>query len=444
MDRYIGLDVHSSSCTLAVVGPSGKRLGSQVVETNAGALIEVLRGIPKQRHMCMEEGTLSEWLHEVLEPHVEELVVTGIGKKSRGPKSDKKDAFGLAEQLRIGSIETRVYKGRGQFGRLGNLARAYGFLVGDTVRVKNRLRSVLRSRGVGYGAGRSVYSKRDRDQWLGELPEATRALAAQLYEEHDALVALREKAEKTMLAAAKKHREWHVLGTCPGLGPIRVAELLPVVVTPYRFRSRSGFWAYCGLGIVMRSSSDWVRTQTGEWVKMPVREPAGRRHETEPGEADDRTSDRIDYAGALAHGREVRPDEVGSDEVDRARNDERGVKRCDQKDGSDEPRANRLQGKASIGILGWAWWPESPGIGYAPLESRTKRWATEPQIEGWFPLPSGERHGCDGLSDCDAEPASAPTLSRRTGNSKQADACGKNMGRRRVVVVCLDLWPHRR
>ena len=33
MDRYIGLDAHASSCTLAVVGPSGKRLGSLVVRT---------------------------------------------------------------------------------------------------------------------------------------------------------------------------------------------------------------------------------------------------------------------------------------------------------------------------------------------------------------------------------------------------------------------------
>ncbi len=275
MDRYIGLDVHASSCTLAVIGPSGKRLGTHVVETNAGALIEVLRGIPRRRHICMEEGTLSGWLHEVLEPHVAELVVAGVGTKSRGPKSDKQDAFGLAEQLRIGSIETRVYKGRGQFGRLGNLAKAYGFLVGDTVRVKNRLRSVLRSRGVAYGAGQSVYSKREREQWLGKLPESTRVQAHLLYEEHDALVALRQKAEKTMLAEAKKHREWHVLKTCPGLGPIRIAELLPVVVTPYRFRSRSGFWAYCGLGIVMRSSSDWVRAPTGEWMKMPVQQTRG-------------------------------------------------------------------------------------------------------------------------------------------------------------------------
>ena len=27
MQRYIGLDAHSSSCTLGVVGPGGKRLG---------------------------------------------------------------------------------------------------------------------------------------------------------------------------------------------------------------------------------------------------------------------------------------------------------------------------------------------------------------------------------------------------------------------------------
>ena len=54
MDRYIGLDAHASSCTLGVVGPSGKRLGSHVVETNARALIEVLRGIPKSRQVSCD------------------------------------------------------------------------------------------------------------------------------------------------------------------------------------------------------------------------------------------------------------------------------------------------------------------------------------------------------------------------------------------------------
>ena len=53
MDRYIGLDTHASSCTLRIVGPSGRRLGSHLVETNARALIEMLRGIPRNRHLCL-------------------------------------------------------------------------------------------------------------------------------------------------------------------------------------------------------------------------------------------------------------------------------------------------------------------------------------------------------------------------------------------------------
>ena len=44
MDRYIGLDAHASSCMVGVVGLSGKRLGSHVVETNAPVLLAVRWG----------------------------------------------------------------------------------------------------------------------------------------------------------------------------------------------------------------------------------------------------------------------------------------------------------------------------------------------------------------------------------------------------------------
>jgi hypothetical protein len=40
MPRYIGLDAQASSCTLAVLTPSGERVGSQVVETIARGPIE--------------------------------------------------------------------------------------------------------------------------------------------------------------------------------------------------------------------------------------------------------------------------------------------------------------------------------------------------------------------------------------------------------------------
>ncbi len=38
-ERYVGLDDHMESCTFGVLGPSGKRLKSMVVETNGQALV---------------------------------------------------------------------------------------------------------------------------------------------------------------------------------------------------------------------------------------------------------------------------------------------------------------------------------------------------------------------------------------------------------------------
>jgi hypothetical protein len=54
MDRYIGLDAHSSSCRVGVVSPGGKRLQTQVLETNANVLIDFIRTIPGNRHHCLE------------------------------------------------------------------------------------------------------------------------------------------------------------------------------------------------------------------------------------------------------------------------------------------------------------------------------------------------------------------------------------------------------
>jgi len=53
MRRYIGLDVHQTSTTFAVIGENGKRLGTHVVETNGHALVEQLETIPGKRHVCL-------------------------------------------------------------------------------------------------------------------------------------------------------------------------------------------------------------------------------------------------------------------------------------------------------------------------------------------------------------------------------------------------------
>ena len=43
MERYIGIDVHAASCTVAVISEKGRKLRDFPVETNGQALIEAVR-----------------------------------------------------------------------------------------------------------------------------------------------------------------------------------------------------------------------------------------------------------------------------------------------------------------------------------------------------------------------------------------------------------------
>jgi hypothetical protein len=47
VERYIGLDAHGTSCTFGVIGPSGRKLRHDVVETNGAALVSYLRQRPR-------------------------------------------------------------------------------------------------------------------------------------------------------------------------------------------------------------------------------------------------------------------------------------------------------------------------------------------------------------------------------------------------------------
>jgi transposase len=272
MDRYIGIDAHATSCTLAVVGPSGRRLSQQVVETNASALVEAVRSVPRPRHLCLEEGTHSAWLHEILSPHVDELAVVSI-TESKGPKSDQRDAFARAEQLRIGTFDKLVFKAPTQFALLRQLAGTYDALARDVVRTQCRLKALYQSRGI-TTTGKTVYGTAQRDEWLERLPVSHRPSAELLYCQLDAAQALKKSASKQLIAESHRHPISEVLETCPGLAEVRVALLIPVVVTPHRFRTARQFWSYSGLGIVMRSSSDWTR-DGDRWVRAQVNKTRG-------------------------------------------------------------------------------------------------------------------------------------------------------------------------
>jgi transposase len=264
MERYIGIDVHRDSSTVCVLSATGKRVTREVVETNGQALVSSIRKLGGTLHVCIEEGMWSEWLYEILSPHVVELVVYQ-NEWRPGAKSDAIDAYGLAEKLRLGQAGPGVFKAPPRYRKLREWARVYQALSQDSTRAKNRLKSHFGRRGVRC-TGTSVYDPYQRDSWLDQLPAAMRPAARLLGIELDGLVELKAEAEAALVAESHRHQISKVLETAPGIGPIRAALLIATVVTPHRFRSKRQFWSYCGFAVVTRSSADWVQTESG-WIK---------------------------------------------------------------------------------------------------------------------------------------------------------------------------------
>ena len=257
--KYIGMDVHMATISIAVLDAQGKLMMEVTIATQAGALLDFIHGLSGTLQVTFEEGTSAHWLYTLLEPQVAKVVVCDPRQNPRRlgeKKSDRLDARKLAEWLRLGTLKP-VYHGNSLGPALKELARSYRTLVSDTARVMNRLKALYRARGIGC-AGTRVYSPRFRDQWLEQLREpGARARAERLYRQLDLLLPLRQEARAAMVAESRKHPAHKILCSIPALGPVRVALLLALLQTPYRFRGKRQLWTYAGLALVTRTSADY-------------------------------------------------------------------------------------------------------------------------------------------------------------------------------------------
>ena len=280
MTRYIGLDAHSESCTIAVLGGSGKRLRHERLQTSAELLKSFIKEVPRPRHLCMEEGTLSEWLCEELTPLVDKLVVV-MPDRNPGNKSDLIDACKLADDLRRDAIRRPVYKAPNCFRALREAARTHYVLQRDKVRTKSRLSALCRGCGRAELA-KALYSTKSRAEALQELPEHLRPRATLFGQELDALVECAAQAERSLYEESSRVPIVRRLATAPGIGVVRAAYIVAVVMTPHRFRTARQFWSYSGLAVVTRSSSDWVSEGSGQWRRSKTQQTRGLNHNRHP------------------------------------------------------------------------------------------------------------------------------------------------------------------
>ena len=244
-EKYIGLDVHQATISVAVMDPMGKLIMESILETKASTILEFLGGLRGTLSVTFEEGTWAGWLYDLLKPHVAHVLACNPRKNAalhQGNRSDKIDARELANRLRLNDLKP-VYHGQNGVRMLRELARSYLNIVKDLSRVMNRRKALYRSWAIPC-AGRDVYYTRHRSQWLEKIHEAgPRRRAEQLYQQLDMLQHLRPQARRELLAESRKHSITGKLRQIPALGPIRSALAVALIQTP---RIVSAVSASCG------------------------------------------------------------------------------------------------------------------------------------------------------------------------------------------------------
>jgi transposase len=259
--KYIGIDVHQSTSVFAIMNPRGKLEGEAILETQPEPIIDFLRGQRGTLWVTFEEGTYANWLYEVIQPEVAKLVVCDPRKnKMDANKTDKIDARRLADLLRLNALKA-VYHGEHSTRTLKELARSYVSLQQDATRVMNRLKAIFRGRGIRCH-GVSIYQPKNRKQWLEKLADnGARHRAERLLKQLEFLMPLCLEAQRELVRESRKHQSYKILRGIPGLGPIRAALILAIVVTPHRFRNKRQFWTYTGFSVVRRGSAEYEITQ---------------------------------------------------------------------------------------------------------------------------------------------------------------------------------------
>lgn len=272
--QYVGIDLHQATSYVCVRDGEGKITQRTILETTAPAIMGLIRSLGGEVHVTFEEGTQSQWLYDVLRHDAHVLVCDPRHNRlTIGNKSDRVDAERLSELLRTGMLRA-VYHDTHSVRDLRELVRSYTTLVEDATRIMLRLKALYRSRAI-RTKGSGLYDADRRGEWLERIDSpAARSRAEQLLVQLGQVQALRKKAKRLMLREARHHEAVTLLQSFPHVGPIRAAEIVSIVATPHRFRTRRRLWAYAGLAVVMRSSSDYEMGPEG--IRRTRRAPATR------------------------------------------------------------------------------------------------------------------------------------------------------------------------
>ena len=264
MQHYVGLDVSVKETSVCIVDKAGKVIREVKVATKPVAILAVLteEGLAIER-IGLEAGPLSQWLYSALaEAGLPVICVETRHMKAalsaQINKSDRNDARGIAQMMRVGLYRpVHVKTLASQKRRM--LLTSRQLLQAKALDIENDLRGTLRNFGLKVGMVGTVKFEARIRELVADHPDLAAIVEPLLI----ARRVLREQLDvlhHQLLEIVRQDEVCRRLMTTPGVGPVVALTFRATVDVPSRFNNSKAVGA--ALGLTPR------RQQSGEIDRM--------------------------------------------------------------------------------------------------------------------------------------------------------------------------------
>src|SRR6516165_4762306 len=251
MEHYAGIDVSLELSSVCVVDAQGKIVKEAKVASDAEDLIAFFASLGfAMTRIGLEAGPLSQWLQSGLKCAGLEVVLletrhVKAALSAMTVKTDRKDARGLAQLIRMGWFRPVHAKSiRSQEVRALLVARKQ--LLGRLIDVELSIRGILRGFGLKVGpVTRKGFDARIRALVTGQA--TLERIAGAMLSARVALKAEYEKLHKTVLAIVRDDVVCRRLMTVPSVGPVVAITYKSAIDDPNRITKSKAAGALFGL-----------------------------------------------------------------------------------------------------------------------------------------------------------------------------------------------------
>jgi transposase len=251
MAYFAGLDVSVKETSVCIVDDAGKIVREARVASEPEALLQVLTNtIYRFKRVGLEAGPLSQWLFSALAEvglpvicvetrHMRAMLKAQINK------TDRNDARGLAQMMRVGLYRpVHVKTLRSQ--KLRVLLTHRKLLQSKAIAIENDLRASLRNFGLKVGMVGTVKFEARIRELVANLPDVAVLVEPLLVVRR----VLREQVgilHRRLLTIVRDDDVCRRLMTIPGVGPVVALTYCVTVDVPARFRNSKAVGAVFGL-----------------------------------------------------------------------------------------------------------------------------------------------------------------------------------------------------